>query len=68
VIFYTVLYVDYIRGLNELMIQWALRSADIGDCHLFVVRNDAEAAQCRGDAHEDKILVACSCFVICRDK
>lgn len=50
------------------MIQWALRSADIGDCHLFVVRNDAEAAQCRGDAHEDKILVACSCFVICRDK
>jgi hypothetical protein len=63
-----VFYVNYTSALNEFQTQCAFRSADIGDCHLFVVRNDAEAAQCRGDAHEDKILVACSCFVTCFDK
>jgi len=49
--------------LNENTIQCALRSADISDCHLFVVCADADPALCCGNAHEDKIVLVISTFI-----
>ena len=46
----------------------AFRSADIADCVLFVVRNDAESAQCRGEAYEDKIYRGLSYLIYWLDK
>lgn len=43
-------------GVDKSMIQWGFRSADIGDCHLFVVPQYVEFAQCCWDAYEDKIM------------
>jgi hypothetical protein len=49
----------------DLWLQCAFRSADIADCHLFVVHNGAEAALSLVNAHGDKIL---NCFITCVDK
>lgn len=54
---------NYLFSLNENTIQCALRSADISDCHLFVVCADADPALCCGNAHEDKIVVVISTFI-----
>jgi hypothetical protein len=50
-------------GLNENTTQCSFRSADIRDCHLFVVRTDTVPALCCGYAHEDKTVIVVSSFI-----